>query len=242
MSPSTTTRALIRGTDRAALATMDRDTDRWPYASLVLAACDHGAAPLLLISDLAEHSKNIAADSRLSLLFDGTAGLDETLTGTRASVLGRAERCDDEDLLGRFVARHPSAAGYAGFADFHLYRVRIERAHLVAGFGAIDWIDGSDIVYDVTDATDLAEAENGIISHMNDDHADAIEDYAHNLLNLSGGPWIMTGIDPEGIDIRYQGEVGRVTFEGPVHGPGEARERLVALAHRARTPAQGDAK
>jgi putative heme iron utilization protein len=175
-------------------------------------------------------------------LFDGTAGLDDPLTGPRASVLGRAERCDDEALLGRFVARHPAAAGYAEFADFRLYRVRIERAHLVAGFGAIDWIDGSDIVYDVTDATDLAEAENGIIVHMNDDHGDALEDYAHNLLNLSGGPWRMIGIDPEGIDLRCRGEVGRFAFEAPVHGPGEARERLVALAHQARVPTAGDAK
>jgi len=242
MSPAATTRALIRSADRATLATADRGAEAWPYASLVLAACDHDAAPLLLISDLAEHSQNIAADPRLSLLFDGTAGLDDPLTGPRASVLGRAERCDDEALLGRFVARHPAAAGYAEFADFRLYRVRIERAHLVAGFGAIDWIDGSDIVYDVTDATDLAEAENGIIVHMNDDRGDALEDYAHNLLNLSDGPWRMIGIDPEGIDLRCRGEVGRVAFEAPVHGPGEARERLVALAHQARVPTAGDAK
>ena len=94
--PATLARRLLRASDRAALSTALRDDrdETWPYGSLVLVACDHDGAPLLLLSDLAEHSGNIAHDPRLSLLFDDTAGLDDPLTGARLTLLGRAEISD----------------------------------------------------------------------------------------------------------------------------------------------------
>ena len=79
-------RDLVRGFDRAALATaLPVESGAWPYASLVLVAVDHDLSPILLLSDLAEHSKAIAADGRVSLLFDGTHGLDQPLTGPRVT-------------------------------------------------------------------------------------------------------------------------------------------------------------
>src|SRR5438270_6227065 len=142
-SPATTARGLLRGRDRATLAT---SLEGAPYASLVLTATAADGAPLLLVSDLAQHTLNIAADPRVALLFDGTGELDEPLTGPRATVLGRAERNDDAALRARYLARHPSAALYAGFADFHLYRIAVERAHLVAGFGRIHWVAAAELL------------------------------------------------------------------------------------------------
>lgn len=133
-------RALIRAADRAVLATT---LGGWPYASLVLPAVDAGGAPLLLLSDLAEHAKNLKADPRCSLLFDGTHGLADPLTGLRVTVMGDARPVDDEALVARYVARHPSAEMYAGFGDFRLYRMSVSRAHVVAGFGRIRWIEAA---------------------------------------------------------------------------------------------------
>ena len=117
-----------------------------PYVSLVLSALDANGAPLLLLSDLAQHSRNIAADPRVSMLFDGTAGLDDPLTGARVTLIGTVLRIDDDEAArDLYVKAHPSAAGYAGFGDFHLYRVSVERAHLVAGFGRIEWIEAADL-------------------------------------------------------------------------------------------------
>ena len=115
IKPGTVARRLLRAADRATFATTlaGREpvgAESWPYASLVLLTCDHDAAPLLLMSDLAEHSKNIAAEARAALLIDGTAGRVDPLTGPRVTVLGRAEKTDDPRLKARFVARHPSAA------------------------------------------------------------------------------------------------------------------------------------
>jgi putative heme iron utilization protein len=131
-------RALMRAQTTAALGTL---LDGAPYVSLVLAAFDADGSPLLLISRLALHTKNLLADPQVSLLFDGTAGLEEPLTGPRLTVLGAAAPCADPQAMERFLARHPSAAAYAGFSDFQLYKVAIARGHLVAGFGQIRWIE-----------------------------------------------------------------------------------------------------
>src|SRR5689334_3768905 len=93
-------RRLIRSLDRASLAT---SMDGWPYASLVLVAADHDASPLLLISRLAQHTQNLETEPRVSLLYDGTAGLDDPLTGARVTLVGRAERDDRPAAKARFV-------------------------------------------------------------------------------------------------------------------------------------------
>jgi len=223
---ATSGRLLARGCSRAALAT---SLDGAPYASLVLFAVDVDASPLLLLSDLAQHSRNISFDPRVSLLLDATEGHADPLTGPRLTLLGRAQQTGDARCLKRFVSRHPSSVTYAGFRDFHLYQVVVERAHLVAGFGRIDWIDGADFLFSV-DAGALAGAEREIINHMNADHIDTIAHYARGLLGRSGTDWRMTGIDPEGIDLRCDGETARLEFAAPVLTPEAARAALVRFS------------
>ncbi|MGE5539247.1 MAG: HugZ family protein [Gemmatimonas sp.] len=142
-SAAAETRRLIRTARRAVLATT---REGWPYASLVLPASDAEGHPLLLLSDLAEHAKNLKADPRCSLLYDATEGLEDPLTGFRATVMGEARGTEDTALLERYIARQPAAAQYAGFGDFRLYRLTIARAHVVAGFGRIRWVQASDLV------------------------------------------------------------------------------------------------
>ncbi len=147
-APAELVRKLLRGADRAALATSlpSAAYQAWPYASLVLMAAAKDGSPILFISDLSEHAKNIAADNRVSLLIDGTAGLKDPLTGPRVSILARAVRADQPELKARFLARHAGAKIYAGFADFHVYRLEVTRAHFVAGFGRIHWIEAAEII------------------------------------------------------------------------------------------------
>lgn len=227
MSPVETARRLVRSADRAALATL---LEGAPYASLVLTACDQGGAPLLLISRLAQHTMNLARDPRVSLLFDATQGLDDPLTGARVSLQGHAERVGDDALLARYVARHPSAEAYAGFADFGLFRVAPERAHLVAGFGRIHWIED----FLVPRAPELETAEPEILAHMNRDHADAVQLYARQLCGKEGAGWRLTGIDPEGVDLRRGGTVARLDFASRVENAATARTELVRLVKVAR--------
>ena len=208
-------RRLMRASDRAALATSLRGA---PYASLVLVAADLDASPLLLLSDLAQHSRNIAADPRVSLLLDGTDGHADRLDGTRLSVLGQAEAVGDPDLLARFTGRHPSSALFAGFADFRLYRIAVERGHLVAGFGHIEWIEREQLLFAGHTAA-IAAAEPALLKHLNETGEAPIDRLAQHELGLMGEGWRVIGIDPEGIDLRLAAAVARLDFLKPALTP-----------------------
>jgi putative heme iron utilization protein len=180
-----------------------------------------------MLSDLAQHSMNIAADDRVSLLFDA-----DPLAGARLTVIGRAARCEDERALARYVGRHPTAARYAGFADFHLYRVAVERGHFVAGFGNISWIPPQALV--LSDVGEMAEIEAGALEHMNRDHAGTIDLYARELLGRDGEGWRLTGVDPDGCDLARGTKAARLDFPEPVLTAEALRAKLAQLARDAR--------
>jgi putative heme iron utilization protein len=236
-TPAATVRRLVRSLDRGYLATIGRPDGAAagePYASLVLTACLPDLSPLLLISTLADHTRNLLADPRASLLFDGTAGLAEPLTGPRAGLQGRLVKDDAATARARYLARHPSAAMYAGFKDFAFWRMEIRAAHLVAVFGRIHWLDAAEVRDDLADAADLVAAEDEIVAHMNRDHADAVQLYATKLLGRAGDGWTLTGVDPEGADLRRGGEVARLPFAKRATDAEKARVELVRLVKRAR--------
>ncbi|MDP6705936.1 MAG: DUF2470 domain-containing protein [Alphaproteobacteria bacterium] len=226
-------RGLMRRSEVASLATLAREGGA-PYASLVLVATDHDASPILLLSTLAEHTRNLEREARISLLFDGTGGLESRLMGARLTLQGLAVATSEPRHRERFLRRHPDAEGYADFGDFDFYRVQATRAHLVAGFGRIEWIEADQIILAEANALPLVADEAGIVQHMNDDHADAVALYATALAGAAGGDWVMTGCDSEGIDLRSAGQVARVAFERPIGDAAEARTQLVALAAEAR--------
>jgi hypothetical protein len=234
-------RRLIRRSLSAALATTlhpAAPAPGWPYASLVLSAADHDGAPLLLLSALAEHSRNLLGDDgRMALLFDGTAGLVDPLEGARLTLLGRAERALEPRQRARFLARHPTARTYASFGDFSLYRIAPTHAHLVAGFGRIEWLEGAILLLDAAPFAELIAAEPDIIAHMNQDHTDALLLYATRLCSQPAGPWRMTGIDAEGCDLRAGALSARVDFESPPQDAAAARRLLVDLVEHARNAA-----
>jgi putative heme iron utilization protein len=229
--PGVAARQLIRTQDKGSLATLLAG-DGTPYASLVLYATLPDATPVLLLSALAEHTKNLITDPRASLLIDGTAGLDDPLTGARVTLAGRIEALDDPRASARYLARHPSAARYVGFGDFRFYGLRAACAHLVAGFGRIHWIEAADLLD--APAETLAAREADIVAHMNDDHGEALDLYAGRLLGRAGTGWRMTGIDPEGCDLRRANETARLDFPTRVADADAARRELVRLANQAR--------
>ena len=231
-------RDLIRESTTAALGTLARGEEgSWPYASFVTVACDLDATPILLLSELAEHTKNIKADPKVSLLFTGAGGGGgDPLARGRISMLGEAARTDEPRHRERFLARHEAARGYADFRDFHFYKVVLARTHLVAGFGRIHWIEANSLLYG-GDWAELGQAESEIIAHMNADHAQAVRLYAERLLGLpapgNGAAWRMTGIDPEGCDLSAGDATARLAFEKAVSDAEGARAELVRLAKQA---------
>jgi len=228
-------RGLMRRARSAALATSLRGENGHAYASLVTVACDGDGNPILLLSDLADHTRNLAADSRASLLFEAASGRTNPQTGPRVTVIGPITRSARDSDRRRFLARHPGAGLYAGFADFAFYRMNVERAHFVGGFARAAWLTAGDIVLDGKGTEAIAEAERDILAHMNADHAEVVGLYAARLLRRRGEGWTMVAVDPEGCDLRRGSAIARLDFPRIVSSLGALRKILVELAAQART-------
>jgi hypothetical protein len=228
-------RSLLRRSRQGALATLTAGSGD-PYCSLVNVASDADASPILLISRLALHTRNILGDSRVSLMLDERAAGDP-LEGARIMLAGRAvEPKGDQTgvLRRRYLNAHPSAEAFVKFKDFSLFRIDPSAAHLVAGFGRIVDLKPEQFLTDIRDAEGLLEAEQGAIEHMNEDHRDAMNLYATKLLGAENADWRCTGCDPNGIDMQAGITVLRLDFPERVTGPMELRKMLVRLAGEAR--------
>jgi putative heme iron utilization protein len=226
-------RGLVRRALKASLATLDPGTG-YPYASLIIVATDASGAPTLLISNLARHTRNLVNDNRASILVDGTGAVGDPLQGARVTLFGLAEKTDDPAIRRRFLVRHPEAEFYVNFQDFSFWRLKVEGAHYIGGFGRIVDLKPEDLLIETAAAEPLLGAERDIVEHMNQDHADAVQLYATALKGAPAGPWRMVGIDPEGCDLLLDGETLRVEFARPIATPNEAREELVRLTQEAR--------
>ena len=235
-NPSRLAKSLLRRSRQGALATLMAGTGD-PYCSLVNVASAPDGAPILLISRLAVHTKNLLADSRVSLMLDERAPGDP-LEGARIMLSGRAEEADGagrDVLRQRYLNAHPSAETFVDFKDFSFFRINPTATHLVAGFGRIVDLKPEQFLTDVSDAAELIAAEQGAVEHMNEDHRDTMKLYATRLLGAETADWRCTGCDPDGMDMQADGaRTLRLEFPARVTSAGELRKTLVKLAEAAR--------
>src|SRR5258708_16522975 len=210
-----------------------------PYCSLVNLASHPDGSPILLISRLALHTRNILGDPRVSLMLDErTAG--DPLEGARIMLAGTAEDSGGEHasvLRRRYLNVHPSAEVFVDFKDFSFFRIRPKAAHLVAGFGRIVDLAADQFLTDLGGAEALLEAEQDTIEHMNADHRDALNLYATKLLGAETAEWRCTGCDPGGLDLQAGAKTLRLDFPRRIVTPAALRNLLKALADQARTAA-----
>src|SRR5271156_5934807 len=125
-NPAKLARSLLRRSRQGALATLMPGCGD-PYCSLVNVASDLDGSPMLLISRLALHTKNILGDARVSLMLDERAAGDP-LEGARIMLAGRAEQAEADHvtvLRGRYLNAHPSAAAFVDFKDFAFFRIGV---------------------------------------------------------------------------------------------------------------------
>jgi heme oxygenase (biliverdin-IX-beta and delta-forming) len=139
-------RELLANERHAVLATLSASRDGWPFASVAPYALSDGGEPLLLLSDLAEHTRNLRADPRASLMVQDGTSLNDPQAGCRVTILGQVEPVAEGELSRArqvYVARHPQAADYLTMADFRLYVLRVREARFIGGFGDMGWIDAA---------------------------------------------------------------------------------------------------
>jgi len=231
-------RTLVDAGGRATLSTL---TDRgYPYGSAVSYAVDGAGDPVLLMSDLAEHTVNVRRDPRASLLVvtpTPTAG--DPLSTARLTLVGTMELMDDPGpRRERFLEVHPYSSFYADFSDFGFWRLVVEECRYIGGFGHMSWVDTR--AYAKASADPLAASAADILSHMNQDHADANLLYAQKLAGLeTATEATLVGVDRYGLTLQVATPEGprkaRVPFEAPVTSPEQVRTATIALLARART-------
>jgi putative heme iron utilization protein len=230
--PKSAAKKLLREARSGALATVMPGSGD-PYCSLVNVATAADGAPVLLLSRLAVHTRNLVADPRASLMLAESREGDP-LEGARVMLMGTVGVADDASARRRYLDRHPDAALYADFADFAFYRLALNAGHLVAGFGRIVDLAPADLLVDLGGADALIAAEPEIVAHMNGDHADALRGYATKLLGAADGAWRCAGCDPEGLELQLGRAALRLPFPRRVESPGTLRQVLRELAEKAR--------
>lgn len=231
-------RSLLRRSRQGALATLTPGSGD-PYCSLVNVASHPDGSPILLISRLALHTRNLLGDARLSLMLHERAEGDP-LEGSRIMLAGLAEQASGEDvaiLRRRYLNAHPSSEVFVNFKDFSFFRIRPTGAHLVAGFGRIVDLKPEQFLTDISDGASLLEAEQGVLDHMNADHHEAMNLYATKLLGAKSADWRCTGCDPEGIDLQAGSITLRLDFPRRIVTPAALRQMLKQFADQARAVA-----
>src|SRR5579883_405457 len=215
-------RRLLRAARAASLGTAGQGGQ--PFVSLVTPAMAPDGTILLLLSDLSEHTRHLAADRRCSLLAVGAAAEPNPQTAPRVTLTGLAEPSDEPALKARYLAVHPYAALYAGFGDFRLWRMVPAQALLVGGFARAVRLRAADLVPDRDAVAAILAAEPSIVAHCNGNHADALARIA------GGGAWRMVGVDVDGCDLAQGEVVRRIHWSRPVASAAEVRAELVRRA------------
>lgn len=219
------------------LATHSRKHSGFPFASVMPYGLVDGC-PTFLISSMAMHTQNLAADPRASLLVLQPGWSDDPLAGARVTIVGEVHRLDDgtDGVRADYLARHPQAQAWVDFADFAFYRMDVVDLYFVAGFGAMGWVDAE--AYEAAAADPLVDAESDIVRHMNADHADALVAYCRHYTGITPDAATLTSVDRMGFRMRVRtGERlqgVRLNFPAEVRSADDARKAFIALLKEAR--------
>ncbi|MCC7425405.1 MAG: pyridoxamine 5'-phosphate oxidase family protein [Alphaproteobacteria bacterium] len=208
-----------------------------PFCSLVTPAPAPDLSPLLFLSALSEHTRHLRADPRCSLLVQGPPAGPNPQRRMRLTITGLAAPVPEAEaaaLKARWLARHPYAALYAGFADFALWRIAIGAALLVGGFARARRLAARDLAPDATAVAALAAAEAEITAHVNSAHADALDAIAQGLLGRKGAGWRLVAVDVDGADLARANRLIRLDFTAPVADADGVRKALILAARQGR--------
>ena len=234
-------RTLAARARSATLCTIARDPAGFPYGSLVTVAVDGEGRPLLLLSELAEHTQNLAHREDASILLAEPIDPSRSpLAVGRLTLLGPCRRVPAsarDGVRAAFLAAQPDASYYVDYKDFAFYRLDPVALRYVGGFGRMSWVSPED--YRAASPDPLAPDSAGILAHMNGDHADAVLAYARGLGRVHGATAAtMTAVDRYGFELQATTPEGpralRLAFDAPVSTPDEVRRALIAMVAKAR--------
>jgi heme iron utilization protein len=228
----------LRSTRSGVLSSFSAKFAGYPFGSVMPFVLGHDCQPIVLISTIAEHTKNIIANPKVSLLV--FAGAEDLHANGRLTLIGEAEQLDknDADLMARYCRYFPESTGYLSMHDFQFYRIHIAQARYIAGFGKMSWMEGDEIVDVNLSVNTIAKLETSMIEHMNADHTDSMLLYCQYFHDVTPSRVTLIGVDCDGFDmeaiINDEIKTLRVNFESPIVDANSARIAFAALAKTAR--------
>ncbi len=231
--PGRKARRLLRRQRFGILSTHSVEVEGYPFGSVTPYMVGADGQPVILISTLAQHTRNIRDNPKVSLtILDFRS--EDPLKGGRLTWVSEAEAIpsSDEIVKQRYVSYFPDAKNYFKTHGFVFYRLRLHRARFIGGFGDILWLDSDEVRM----SNPLEEAEERILDHMNQDHADSLADCCRKLKGMDVKSVRMVGIDADGFDARADGTLVRFEFDTPATTAEAAREVLVKMARETAVP------
>jgi putative heme iron utilization protein len=226
---------LLAGQGNGVLSTISLAVEGYPFGSVTPYCLDDQFRPNLLISGIAQHTKNIQENSKVSLtIVEENTNTNKQAKG-RLTYIGDAKKVeDDKNIKRRYTSYFPESKEYFKTHDFHFYRIEPVRLRYIGGFGKIFWLEQEEMF---TKNIFNNEGESRVINHMNEDHKHNIKDYLSNLLQLEvtdeANFW-MAGMDQFGVDLILNKKLHRLNFDSPLTSPEQAREIMVELAKKAK--------
>jgi putative heme iron utilization protein len=211
------------------LSTISLDVPGYPFGSVTPYCVDSDCQPIVYISTIAQHTRNVIANSKVSLtVVEPNTDSDDVQARGRLTLLADARPVDpaNSEIRDRYLRYFPSAVQYEGTHDFSFYRLVVLRSRFIGGFGQIFWLTPEELC--LRNPFSYKE-ESAIVGHMNKDHAAALAVMAGSD---TAGPMTMTGIDAEGFDAIQSGKKRRFTFDRPVRTMEDARQMLISLSRR----------
>ena len=246
------TRQLIRSSSRGYLSTQFNPKNfkksnlkfSFPYSTFSIAAFDYDLSPILLLSDLSEHTTNIKNNSYVSIMFCEEKKMynyfpefknkiklinyEDPMSRPRVTLIGKLSITKKKIHKERFLSRHPAARLYSNFSDMNFYKLKIDSAHLVGGFAHVKWFKRNDLI--LTKISNFEKNEALIMDHMNNHHQKSIHLYLKKLMLINSFKnWKIVGIDPDGFDLRKKGELIRMCFEKELLSAQKLRGKFIQL-------------
>jgi len=231
-------RTIVAGTNLATLATLSDDGH--PWGSFVAYGTLADGSPVLCLSTLAEHGRNLPRDPRASLVVAANPGDNDPLDSGRVTLAGAAvvpTGLELEDARDAYRTAVQDAAAFMDYGDFTIYVLQVDRVRWVGGFGRMDSTDAS--AYHAAEPDPVAGAAPYAVAHLNDDHEDALLDMARALAGYTDATAVRcTAADRYGLDLVVHTPRGRaqtrVGFAAPISAPNGLRSATVELARRSR--------
>jgi len=222
-------RTLLSSVNCGVLSTFSVDVPGFPFGSVVPFCLDRNHLPIIKISNIAQHTKNIKSNNAACLtVLENSASGDVQASG-RISFLATVIMDEDVEDHQVYYRYFPEAKEYNKTHGFDFYKLEPERARYIGGFGDINWVEKGSLVYE---NHLLSATQTQILEHMNADHKSSLVAYLKKFRNHEADSTsvAMVGIDQDGFDVLSGKQIFHFVFEEPIHDGETARRQLVEMS------------